>query len=91
VLGIVLPIPSLAVDVAVKIVVLVVIIIVVDFNVAVVPIAISPVAAPRTPGGRAERHSRTPHQSRAWIVAGISIGIVRVFSGRGTVDDSRIV
>ena len=91
-LRIVLPITlSLAIDVPVKIVVLVVIIIVIDFNVAVVPIAVAPMAAPRPPGGGTERHSRTPHQSRAWIVTGISIGIVRICGGRCTVNDSRIV
>src|SRR5262249_31673520 len=91
VLRIVLPIPSLTIDVAVKIVVLVIIIIVIDFDVAVVPIAISPVAAPSTPGRGAERTARTQQQGRPWHVPRISIGIVRIRGGRCTVDDSWIV
>jgi hypothetical protein len=52
VLRIVLPITlPLAADVAVEIVVLIVIIIVVDFDVATIPIAIAPVAAPSAPSG----------------------------------------
>jgi hypothetical protein len=67
------------------------IIVVVDVDVATVPIAISPVATPSTPGSGAKRNPRAPHQSRAWIVPWISVGIVRILGGRCTVNDSWIV
>jgi len=57
----VLPITlSLAADIAVEIVVLIEIIIVVDVDVAAVPIAIAPIAAPSTPSGGTQRNSRAP-------------------------------
>jgi hypothetical protein len=57
----VLPITlSLAADIAVEIVVLIEIIIVVDVDVAAVPIAIAPIAAPSTPSGGTQRNSSAP-------------------------------
>ena len=82
---------SLAVDVAVEIVVLVEIIIVVDLDVATVPIAIAPVAAPSAPRGGTQCNSRSPHQSRSWHVARIRVGIIGVFRGRRSVHHSRVV
>src|SRR5262249_11753949 len=67
------------------------IVVVIDVDVAVVPIAIAPAPTPSTPGCGTERNSRTPHQSRAWIVPWISVGIVRILGGRCTVNDSWIV
>jgi hypothetical protein len=60
VLRVVLPIAALATDVAVEIVVAIEIIIVVDVNVATVPIAIAPVAAPGAPSRRSQRNSSAP-------------------------------
>jgi len=51
VLRIVLPVAALAIDVAVEIVVTIEIVSVIDLDVAAVPIAIAPVAAPSAPGG----------------------------------------
>jgi hypothetical protein len=51
VLRIVLPVAALATDVAVEIVVAIEIIIVVDLDVATIPIAIAPGAAPSSPSG----------------------------------------
>jgi hypothetical protein len=60
VLRIVLPVAALATDVAIEIVVAIEIIFVVDVDVATIPIAIAPVAAPSAPRGGTERYSRTP-------------------------------
>ena len=92
-LRIVLPISiSLAIDVPVKIVVLIEIIVVVNVDVAaVVPIAIAPVAPPGTPGGGAERNSRTPHQSCPWDVTRISVGIVGILCGSSSINDRGVV
>jgi hypothetical protein len=62
VLRIVLPLVALASLTAVNalVVVLVKIIVVVDVDVAVVPIAITPVAAPISPGSGTHRNSRPP-------------------------------
>jgi len=89
VLGVMLPIPlSLAIDVPVKIVVLIEIIVVVNVDVAaIVPIAVAPMTAPSTPGGGAERNSRTPHQSCPWDVTRISVGIVGIFSRSSSIND----
>jgi hypothetical protein len=92
VLGIVLPITlSLAVDVAIEIIVLIVIIIVVDLNVATVPIAIAPVAAPSPPGGGTERNSGSPRKSRAWYVTRIRVGIIGICRRSRSVHHSRVV
>jgi hypothetical protein len=94
-LWIVLPITlSLATDIAVEIVVLIEIIIVVDVDVAVVPIAIAPiapVAAPSAPSGGTQRNSRAPHQTCAWIVAGITVGVVGILGGRSSVNNRWVV
>jgi hypothetical protein len=79
------------VPVYVFIVVPVKIIVVVDIDVATVPIAISPVAAPSAPGSGTQRYSRSPHQSRAWHVARIGIGIVRVLHRSRSIHNGRIV
>jgi hypothetical protein len=60
VLRIVLPVAALATDVAVEIVVAIEIIFVVDVDVATIPIAIAPVAAPSAPSGGTQRNSRAP-------------------------------
>jgi hypothetical protein len=60
VLRVVLPVPALAADVAVKIIGAIKIIFVVNVDIAAIPIAIAPVAAPSTPGGGTQRNSRTP-------------------------------
>jgi hypothetical protein len=96
VLWIVVPsiaLPGLAaVHVAIEIVVLIEIIVVVDIDVpAVVPIAVAPVATPSAPSGCTQRDSRAPHQSCAWHIAWIGIGIVRVFNRSGSIHDGRIV
>jgi hypothetical protein len=86
--------PSLApvnVPVGVSVGVSVEIIIVVDVDVATVPIAIAPMAAPGTPGGSAKRNSGAPHQSRPRHVAWVRVRIVRIFGCRRTVNDRRIV
>jgi hypothetical protein len=59
-LRIVLPVAALATDVAVEIVVAIEIIFVVDVDVATIPIAIAPVAAPGAPRGGTQRNSRAP-------------------------------
>src|SRR5205814_6679733 len=94
VLRIVLPItlPALTpVDGAIEIVVLIKVIVVVDVDVAAVPIAIAPVAAPRTPSDGTERNSRAPHQSRPGHITRIGVGIIRVFHRSRAVHHSRIV
>jgi hypothetical protein len=94
VLRIVLPVtlPALTpIDVAIEIVVLIKIIVVVDVDVSAIPIAIAPVAAPRAPSGGAQRNSRAPHKSSTRHVAGIGVGIVRIFNGSRSVHHSRIV
>jgi hypothetical protein len=60
VLRIVLPVAALATDVAVEIVVAIEIIFVVDVDVATIPIAIAPVAAPGAPSSGTQRNSRAP-------------------------------
>jgi hypothetical protein len=60
VLRIVLPVAALATDVAVEIVVAIEIIFVVDVDVATIPIAIAPVAAPSPPSRGTQRNSRAP-------------------------------
>jgi hypothetical protein len=60
VLRIVLPVAALATDVAVEIVVAIEIIFVVDVDVATIPIAIAPVAAPSAPSSGTQRNSRAP-------------------------------
>jgi hypothetical protein len=67
------------------------IIVVVDVDVATVPIAIAPMAAPGTPGGSAKRNSRAPHQCRPRYVPRIRVRIVRIFGCRRTVNDRWIV
>ncbi|PYK15824.1 MAG: hypothetical protein DME55_13195, partial [Verrucomicrobia bacterium] len=59
-LRIVLPVAALAIDVAVEIVVTIEIVSVIDLDVAAVPIAIAPVAAPGAPGGGTQSNSRAP-------------------------------
>jgi hypothetical protein len=62
VLRVVLPVAALAIDVAVEIIVTIKIIVVVNVDVATIPIAIAPVAAPSaTPGSRTQRNSGAPH------------------------------
>jgi hypothetical protein len=91
-LRIMLPITlSLAADIAVEIVVLIEIIIVVDLDVATVPIAIAPVPPPGAPSGGTQRDSRSPHQSRAWHVARIGIGIIRIGRRSRSVHHSRVI
>jgi len=67
------------------------IVVVIDVDVAVVPIAIAPVTTPSTPGCGAQRNSGAPHQSRAWHIAGIGIGIVRIVNRSSSVNDSGVV
>jgi hypothetical protein len=55
-----LPITSLPTDVAIEIVVLIEIVVVIDVDVAAVPIAIAPMAAPSAPCGSPQRDSRSP-------------------------------
>jgi hypothetical protein len=92
-LRVVLPVTSLASVhvIAVEVIVLIEIIVVVNVDVAVVPIAVAPMTTPGTPCGGTKCDSRAPHQSGAWIVAGISVGVVRIFGRRCTVNDSRVV
>ena len=86
-----LPWPAWPRFVDVFIVVPVEIIVVVDVDVAAVPIAIAPVAAPSAPSGGTERNSRAPRQSCPWHVARIGIGIIRIFSRSRSVHHSRVV
>jgi hypothetical protein len=60
VLWIVLKVAALATDVAVEIVVTIEIVSVIDLDVAAVPIAIAPVAAPGAPSGGTQSNSRAP-------------------------------
>jgi len=62
VLRIVLPVVALAslTPIDVLIVVSIEIIVVIDVDVAAVPIAIAPIAAPSTPSGGTQRNSRAP-------------------------------
>jgi len=60
VLRIVLPVAALAADVAVEIIVAIEIIVVVDVDIAAVPIAIAPVAAPGAPGRGTQSNSSAP-------------------------------
>ena len=80
-----------AVHVAIEIVVLVEIIVVVDIDVAAVPIAVAPMAAPSPPGCCTQRDSCSPHQSCAWHIAWIGIGIVRIFNRSWSIHDGRII
>ena len=88
-----LPIVALAslATVHVLVVVPIEIVVVIDVDVAAVPIAIAPVAAPSTPSSGTQRNSCSPHQSCPWHIAGIGIGIVRVFNRSRPVHDSRVV
>src|SRR4029077_19056968 len=93
VLRVVLPFVALAslTPVHVLVVVPIEIIVVVDVDVAAVPIAIPPVAAPSAPGSGPQRDSRAPCQGCSGHVARISIGIVRVFNRSSPVHHSRVV
>jgi hypothetical protein len=76
---------------AVEIVVAIEIIVVVNVDVAAVPVAIAPVAAPSAPSGGTQRNSRAPGQSRPWHVARIAIRIVRIVGLGWTINDLRVV
>src|SRR5262249_48903118 len=91
VLRIVLPIAALAIDVAVEIVVLIVVIIVVDLNVPTVPIAVAPVATPRTPGSGTERNSCAPRQSCSRHITRIGVGIIGISRRSSSVNNLGIV
>lgn len=89
-LWIVLPVAVFDV-VTIKIVVLIEVVIVVDLDVATVPIAIAPVAAPGAPSGASHCNSGAPHQSRSWYVARICVRIIRISWRRGPVHHRRVV
>src|SRR5262249_10251312 len=98
-LRIVLPLVALAsgspVNVPVNILVVVLVeIIGVEVDVAMVPIAIAPiapVAAPSPPGGCTYRNSRAPRQCRPWLVPGIGIVGIRIVGRSSSVNDRWVV
>ena len=92
-LGIVLPTiapasatSSVHVSIGVSIAISIELILVIDVDVAVIPIAVAPVA---TSPGTQRKSGRAPRQPHAGVVPGIGIRIIGV--GRRSVNDRRVV